>query len=94
MTCTQEASKFEEEKNNLRTINEQLQTQLSSTKKHIAEVRQCRDGLLMCNNNVPPQLQLNLKRLEEDRDLEKAKLLANITSTEEKLVSYFIYIIV
>ena len=48
----------------------------------------------MCNNNVPPQLQLNLKRLEEDRDLEKAKLLANITSTEEKLVSYFIYIIV
>ena len=41
----------------------------------------------------PPQLQLNLKRVEEDRDLEKAKLLASIASTEEKLVSYVSYIL-
>lgn len=33
------------------------------------------------------QLQLKLRRLEEDRDLEKAKLLASIASTEEKMVS-------
>jgi len=32
------------------------------------------------------QLQLQLKKLEEDRDLEKAKLLTNIATIEEKLV--------
>jgi len=28
-----------------------------------------------------------MKKLEEDRDLEKAKLLASVASTEEKMVS-------